>query len=257
MSRNFNGTSQYGSVTAGSAPIAGLPFTMMCWFRPTIPVNSPGVWLFTIRLNNSVPDGLFALTIDFATGVFQTAINDFGSAIYAFKQVGSALVANTWYCGVFVSPFSGVRTSYIGTPSGVTSITDNRATTPGTGNVQINIATFDLTAPFYGGLIGEAAAWNIDLSDAEVRALCAGIRPYRVRLGNLKIYYPLWGLASPEPDYSGLKNNVTLTASPPLGNNPPLTLWTPKRSSAFVLPSVVVPPPSAGLGISGLASAEW
>jgi hypothetical protein len=244
MSRNFtSASSQWASVTASSAPIPGYPFTLMAWFQAVTPVTADMV-IMSLNTDPSFA-GMMGLFVGLVDGKFSSIVNDQGGNTYSFQPVGSALVANTWYCGVFSGDVGVPRTTYLGSPSGVASITDNRASTPGTNKTNIYVGAFSSSTDFYNGLIGEVACWNAVLSDGEVRALCAGVRPYRIRRGNLKIYYPMWGLGSPEPDYSGLGNNITLHASPPLANNPPTTLWTPKRSS-FIPAVGVTPPPPIG-----------
>ncbi|HMC88444.1 MAG TPA: LamG domain-containing protein [Gemmataceae bacterium] len=77
------------------------------------------------------------------------------------------------------------------------------------------------------GRIAEAAVWNVVLTDAEIAALATGVMPYRIRPASLKAYWPLWGLASPEVDLSGLKQNLTLTGTGQ-GNHATVTPFTRK-----------------------------
>lgn len=61
------------------------------------------------------------------------------------------------------------------------------------------------------------AYWNVVLTAGEISALASGIRANRVRLDNLKMYYPIDGLTSPEPNYadSGRPGAMTGTSFAP------------------------------------------
>ncbi len=58
----------------------------------------------------------------------------------------------------------------------------------------------------YDGTAAEVAVWDGALTLAEGVALANGVSPLRIRPGNLKAYYPLFGVALPEPDYIGILN---------------------------------------------------
>ena len=64
------------------------------------------------------------------------------------------------------------------------------------------------------GRLAEVAIWKgATLSAAEITALASGTSPSAVRSGSLTGYWPLYGVASPEPDYSGNVGNGTVTGS--------------------------------------------
>ncbi len=62
----------------------------------------------------------------------------------------------------------------------------------------------------WDGGLADFAIWNTGLSALEVAALAKGVRPNSIRQKSLQIYYPLDGLASPEPDLSGNARNGTV-----------------------------------------------
>lgn len=71
----------------------------------------------------------------------------------------------------------------------------------------------------FGGSMAEVAAWTVALSASDVASLYSGISPSLVRRDKLKIYTPLRGDSSPEPDLatgSGwtLVNSPTKTTHP-------------------------------------------
>jgi hypothetical protein len=84
----------------------------------------------------------------------------------------------------------------------------------------------DGSEPFTGAM-ADFGIWNVALSAAEFSALGKyGARPYTVRAGSLVAYFPLDGLASPEPDLSGFVNNGTLTGTAKASTAPPLMMFT-------------------------------
>lgn len=75
----------------------------------------------------------------------------------------------------------------------------------------------------FDGLLAEIAIWDVALSDAEMVALARGADPWRVRRLNLKGYWPLFGVAYPEADLSGNRNNATLVGTVGVGpHHPPV-----------------------------------
>lgn len=107
----------------------------------------------------------------------------------------------------------------------------------------------DLTIPFDGKL-ADAAIWNVALADEEVAALALGISPLRIRRTNLVRYYPLLGTGSPEPDWSGQNQPMTINGTvAAIGTGPPIQLWFPQHRTysfstvAAAAPTFLLPPP--------------
>jgi hypothetical protein len=100
------------------------------------------------------------------------------------------------------------------------------------------------TSQMFGGSIADVAVWNVALSQIEATALAKGIRPNLIRRGALVGYWPLDGLASPEPDLSGNLNNGTITGSPTLASGPPFAPFTPRWPMGAILPMTLPPPPT-------------
>lgn len=60
------------------------------------------------------------------------------------------------------------------------------------------------------GGVADWATWNVDLTDAEISALAAGVNPTLIRPLSLVCYIPLWGAHSPEIDYlSGVTGTLS------------------------------------------------
>lgn len=131
----------------------------------------------------------------------------------------------------------------------VGSVTSNRtianqsATLRFGGRSADNIFMFD-------GKIAEVAIWDAALSAAELAALAKGVSPLLIRPANLKGYWPLWGVGSPEADLSGNKNNATITGTVNAANHAPTGPYAPPG-----LPSTfggtTVSSAKAGFGIAG------
>jgi hypothetical protein len=77
------------------------------------------------------------------------------------------------------------------------------------GGANLNIGGHDGIGDFIG-TIAEVGIWNDILSPSERAALDAGVSPNRIRRSALVGYFPLYGAASSEPDYSGKNDDGTL-----------------------------------------------
>lgn len=64
----------------------------------------------------------------------------------------------------------------------------------------------------FGGAIAEFAKWDRALSSDERQALGNGVSPLRFT-GSLKMYLPLYGIADPEPDYTGKGHSAAVTGA--------------------------------------------
>ena len=120
-------------------------------------------------------------------------------------------------------------------------------TSPGaeTNSVQRILALGGYNSGFqnhFDGAIGECAVWQgIALTANEFAMLAAGFSPIRVRPENLFLYWPLWGIDDPEPDFSGNGRNGTLRGAPGGRDNPPVA--SPFAFDESWMP-YEVPPPS-------------
>lgn len=67
---------------------------------------------------------------------------------------------------------------------------------------------------FLAMALAEWAIWNtVLLTGAAAKGLATGASPFDVHPDNLLAYLPLYGVDSPEPDYSGGKHSGTLTGT--------------------------------------------
>jgi hypothetical protein len=79
----------------------------------------------------------------------------------------------------------------------------------------------------FNGRIALVAEWNTSLTAREHLALAKGALPWTIRPVNLVGVWPLDGLQSPEPDFSGNANNGVLTGTA-LAAGPPVMMFTPR-----------------------------
>lgn len=254
MARNFNGVNGY--LEYGSAPVTAPPMTLACWaFCSALPTATK----FLISLSLGTGGGSnssFGLMI--RGGVAGKPIGAFSdnAATSATASSSAGPSANMWFHAAAVIAGTASRAAYLG---GTNKGTDATSITNPAGIDTTNIGVIYFTGgkqDFFAGLIAEATLWNAALVDEEIAALATGVRPHKVRPGNLVGYWPLFGLASPEPDLSGLGQSMTLgggAGAPSAANHAPLTPFTPKArtqpllaaaASGILLPQVrVVRPP--------------
>ena len=148
---------------------------------------------------------------------------------------------NQWshVAGVIASTTS--RAAYL---NGGSKGTNTTSVAPaGMNRVRVGLSSTD-GAPF-DGRIAEFAIWNVDLTDAEVAALATGINPMGVRRGSLVGYWPLWGVDSPEPDYTGSGRSLVNTGSVAYENHAPIVLR--QKRIAFTSGAVAVVVSAVGL----------
>ena len=70
------------------------------------------------------------------------------------------------------------------------------------------------TANFDDGTIAEVTLWaEVALTAGEISALAQGVSPNLIRPIGRLLQWPMWGVASPEPDISGTSNNGTVTGT--------------------------------------------
>jgi hypothetical protein len=235
VSRSFNGTSAY--INVGShAVLQPAAITISFWVNPTS--TSQTAYATLVSLENNVNSG----------GVYFISLSASGGPklAYYFNNSGTSIDpgSNSLTAGVW----SNVIATYIDSPglnAYVNGVSDGftGSTTPlaTSGNPTTIGALYSSGSPslFFNGMIADVGMWNVILAAGEIAALAAGARPYTIRPGSLVGYWPLDGLASPEPDLSGNANNGTLTGTALGASGPPLMMFTPRWPQ--FLPSAAAP----------------
>lgn len=248
MARLFTAASSQ-TISGSAALTGGAPFncSMSCWvYANTLPANAVPMGL----TNHTLAYNFVIFQISSGNVVFQA--NGTGSAGNPVATATLAPSTSVWqhYGGSygFVAGAGGTGTA----AAYLNGANKGTATVGGTATPAFNETDIGGYVPgttdYWDGRIAEAAIWNVVLTDAEFAALATGINAYRVRPSALVGYWPVFGLASPEPDLSGFKNNLTLSNAPTQANHSPTTLWTPRRPALAVSQTVVVTPSADTLG---------
>lgn len=207
MARSF-ASGQSISLPANAVPIAA-SFTFSVWGFPT-------------------GTGIRTFVSGYALGAVQVRVNA-DNTIYLVKQGVAGILLST--ATVTNSAWNHVAVTDTGSAQ---SITVNSGT-PKTGSTAVSYTaytneTYRVSYPGteqYLGSMADWAFWNVILTQEEIKALAAGIRPYRIRPKSLICYLPLGGLSSPEPDLSGNAFNGVVTGAT-YANDPPFTMFTPR-----------------------------
>lgn len=212
MSRDFNGTTQYLS---GSAVLTATPLTMACWFLAN---NATATYaLMSLGVAGSANHRFSLYTAGAVAGDPIRVITQTTGTSFADSTTGYS--ANIWQhaCGVFASATD--RRAYVNGGSEGTNATSRIPA----GINSSYLAAQHGASPvvLFSGRIAEAAIWDVALSASEIAALARGVSPLRIRPGNLKAYWPLYGVGSPEPDYIG-GFHMTLNNAPTQADHAPV-----------------------------------
>ncbi|CAM6003248.1 unnamed protein product [Sphagnum balticum] len=179
--------------------------------------------------NTSTSQIYFALnTGDSASYVIACGYNtSVGVYVQTYSGVNASVSATTaptgqWFfvAGVIASVSS--RTIYLNQNAPITD-TNTVGAISGLTSIDFGYSPWDSSQPLSGKL-AEWGLWDAALTTAEIASLAAGVLPPQVRPLSLVGYWPLYGLASPEPDLSGNANNGTLTGTT-YATGPPVELF--------------------------------
>lgn len=220
MARSFNGSSDRITPIANTNSSL-TQYTVSFLIQPTVtPVNLASQFTWQNGTGNSI------LIRNNGSSIVQGWWNGsvYHSVTSNFTQtVGSwAYVICTWNGSAYA-----IYVNSSAPDNSVNDATGPSGLVPG-GGTGVSIGC-DAAGPgkFWTGNMAEVAVWNTALNTANITSLVNGVRPFRVNSANLVDWWPLDGLASPEPDLSGKGNNGTLTGTA-LAPGPPIMLFTPR-----------------------------
>jgi Concanavalin A-like lectin/glucanases superfamily len=221
MARVGDGVATTRVLTSGTSKDVSTALTFSAWFMVT---DAGGVGHYgTIIVDSDT---------DTSSGIW--IVNSGGNRRMAWYLAGSlnkidpgstAISLNTWYHVAMSAPGGGgtVKTYINNVSDGTFSQIAGSAIH--TGFETINDAGgFD---PIIGS-VADVAYWNVALTPLEIQGLASGMRPYRIRKPNLKLWWPLDGDFSTEPDLSGAAINGTVTGATK-GFGPPFALQNMSR----------------------------
>ena len=241
MSRQFR-VANSDVITLANTPSTPTAYTYAFWlFGNATPVTTTT----TQPVVFGVTSGNFGFSWDHASSSFKQAFfHQLSGGTFVSAQVSGTLSASVWYH--FAGTWDGSNlTCYKNGVSQASPAAASVATMAG-----VSTLGADHNSNFWIGFMGEFAYWTRALAANELLGLANGHLAKEFPQ-SLKIYLPLWGLQSPEPDLSGNANNGTLSAALPQGGNPPVTLFTRKCRTAAEPDAVVTASTTQMLALAG------
>lgn len=207
-------------IEADTAAVTAVPLTLACWFMAMDTTTehclvfvgdkgSSNNYFFLAASGNAGGDPIRAYTRDAVSNVVAAST--------------AAYTANVWQHAAAVYAATNSRVAYL---NGGNSGTETTIAVP-VGPNRTSIGRVGRNVPFayLDGLVAEVGIWNVALSASEIAALAQRVSPLHVQAANLVGYWPLYGVADPEPDYSGAVLNLTLaggTGTPAQADHAPV-----------------------------------
>jgi hypothetical protein len=247
MARDFTPATP-DKLTVTTAVVTAAPFTVASWFNSdSATINQ---FLVTIGETGTGNNRWF---LSVAGAVVGDPVQ-FNAKVTTDRTCSTTTgyTVGQWHhaCGVEASATD--RRVFIDGGSKATETTSTVPTGANRTRIGASVTNETGTAPF-DGRIAEVVIWNVALSDAEVALISRpGFPQHRYRSGSVVGYWRL-GVASPEPDWSGMGNHLTVSAptiadhvgaAPTFGYD----VWAPRSAAA------IAATPSAGvLSMAGIA----
>lgn len=243
MSRNFDSSNDYIEKTDSSSLDITSNLTLCTWIRRIndTPTNNEGI----AAKYRSQPGSENQRAYE----IYRSTTNTIGAAI-SLDGTGGAnirviegatvVAATTWtFVAVVYIPSTSLAV-YLGTsPSSI--IEDAINTTDIFASIADTAAPFwigtqfdsTFAGGFFGGLVAHVQLFASSLSLNQLKQVAAF--PGSIQ-NSLRGYWPLWGTSSPEPDYSGNRNNGTVTGATFSGLNPPVgrNFFYPKQRYLWI-----------------------
>jgi hypothetical protein len=230
MARDLDGSADYLERT--TAILTATPATFAIWFRADTVTGSHR--LITIN-DRGIAGDLLSLYQEAATLVAQH--HDGGAGASSAVSSGT-VVQDQWHHGAAVFDDDTNRHAYLDGGNKVSnSLVQNLVDVDTT-----TIGSMDYTSriQYFNGDVAEAAIWNVALTDGEIKSLAAGMLPSKIRSANLLGYWPIYGLSSPEIDYSGKGNTMPVISAPPLSDHAPIPPGWGFDETGLVIPASAV-----------------
>ena len=205
MARDFNGTSDKLSVAV--AVVSGYPWTFAGWGN----------------IDNATTSGCIVAVGDTAAGSnawqLYFAGEDAGdpirvqsraASVNQFSTTTTGFTAGAWTYLTGVGASSTSRTVYI---NGGSSGSNTNSSVPASlDKTSIGVRGMSTDSNFLNGRIADCTIWNVGLTAAEVLMLANGMHPHAMRRTSLVGYWRV-GVGSPDPDWSGQANNMTVAGT--------------------------------------------
>jgi hypothetical protein len=103
---------------------------------------------------------------------------------------------------------------------------------------------------FWAGRLANWAVWSIRLIDVEAEAFMRGVS---VRPNSIAGFWPIFGIQSPEPDWSGNNNHGTVTGAVRIDHPPGISaVWLAPNPKRVIARPVYISPMGQLLGSGGM-----
>ncbi len=210
-----------------SAPVTAAPFSISAHCYPT----TDGVNELTViqMQDKDVDDNYWQLGIWGGDANNPARFRSVSGGAGADADVSSIITFDAWnHIGAVETSATDHRVYC----NGSTGQDTNSRTPANADSVTIGRQGDSTPGDEFEGRLAEVAVWDVALTADEMNALRFGANPLKMRRANLVGYWPLFGNASPEPDYGSSKLALTLQNSPAKADNAPVALFTPSLWAA-------------------------
>ena len=218
MARTLNGSTD--KLVHSGAIISALPYSLVGWGNSNDADAAQSVFG---EADSTVDNEYTRIAFQGNAGGDPVNSTSRDSSAVANASSSTGYSTNTWHhsAGVFTSTTS--RAAFIDGGSKGTNVTSVAFATHN--NISVGVLERSSVTNFFNGELSFCGIWNVALSDNEISILSKGVNPFFLRNDALIAYYPINGNESPESDYVGGQNNLTLTGPPAkAATNPPVEL---------------------------------
>lgn len=223
MARLFDDADKQYLENSTTPPVTAYPYTVSTWVRPdTLAIDMAFFWMG----EQGVTNNHWAMRVEGGNAGDPLLIRARNTTAQD-AITGNGFNSDEWnHCfGIFTSATDRV------------CILNGDITNKGTSTVSSTPDTIDRlsvgrmgdSSPKneFSGDIGEFVLWNVALPEVVSEYLFNRASVSRIRPDARKVYIPIFGTASPEPDYSGSGYNLSLfgdVGTPVVSDHPPLAL---------------------------------
>ena len=162
-------------------PFSAYPCTFACWVN-VVSFSGGAQWIY-LQQGPSAGTGLIGAVADVTNGYYTGLA---GGGEFLCGGGGSIIAAGRWqhYCTVYDTNTS--RWAFVDGGNKATSAVNMALPAPS----LFGIVAGSSTPAGNNASYAEFGAWNVALTDAEVKALSRGVAPTLIRPKNLVLYYP-------------------------------------------------------------------
>jgi hypothetical protein len=213
MARQFDGSADY--LFTSTIPDASPPTTFGAWARLD---NTTGVQTVMVLGSGSANNHFERLQTSGTALRIRSSAGSTGTNTTSSGTVS----ASTWHHCTAVITSTSSRTVYLDGANAVTA-TATRAPTLTLMGLAASVRS---SSPIQhlDGRVSHGFFYDAALTADEVAALALGASPLLVRRGNLQGFWPVWGIDSPETDYTGT-TAMTVGGSPTTALGPPVSQY--------------------------------